>query len=78
MKREQQRALAIEQRLDAYEDELNQTYDEDLPGLELEALGLEHKARIESAREQAIASLLKERKEQLERMSDEELGRMSG
>lgn len=73
MKREEQRAAAIEQRLAAYEEDLNGAYDEDLPGLDLDALGLDHKARIESAREQAIVTLLKDRKEQLEKMADEEL-----
>jgi hypothetical protein len=73
MKREEQRAAAIEQRLAAYEEELNQTYDQDLPGLDLDALRMEHEARLESAREQLIDTLLESRREDLERMSDEEL-----
>ena len=73
MKREEQRVAAIERRLAAYEDELNQTYDEDLPSLDLDTLRLEHEARVESAREQLIDTLLERRKEQLEGMSDEEL-----
>jgi hypothetical protein len=73
MKREEQRAAAIEQRLAAYEAELDETYDEDLEYLDLEVLRMEHEARIENAREEAIETLLKERKEELERMSDEEL-----
>jgi len=73
MKREEQRAAAIERRLAAYEAKLQETYDEDLPGLDLDALRLEHEARVESAREQLIDNLLERRKEQLERMSDEEL-----
>ena len=73
MKRDEQRAAAIERRLAAYEEELEQTYDEDLPGLDLDGLRLEHQARVEHAREQLIDTLLKERKEELEGMSDEEL-----
>ncbi len=38
MNRDEQRAEAIERRLAAYEEELNETYDEDLPGLDLDAL----------------------------------------
>lgn len=73
MKREELRAAAIERRLAAYEEELDQTYDEDLPGWDLDFLRMEHQARVEHAREQLIATLLEERKEQLEGMSDEEL-----
>ena len=73
MQREEQRAAAIERRLAAYEEELDQTYDEDLPGLDLDGLRLEHQARVEHAREQLIDTLLQERKEELEGMSDEEL-----
>ena len=73
MKCEEQRAAAIQRWLDAYEEELNETYDEDLPGLDLEVLRMEHEARVESAREQAIDALLKTHKEELEAMSDEEL-----
>jgi len=69
----EQRAAAIERRLAAFEEELEQTYDEDLPYLDLDRLGMEHQARVEYAREQAIDTLLEERKEQLEGMSDEEL-----
>lgn len=78
MKCEEQRAEAIERRLAEYEEQLNETYDDDLPGLDLDALRSEHKAKVEHARERAIDTLLKERKDELERMSDEELGRMSG
>ncbi len=73
MKRGEQRAATIERRLAAYEEELDETYDEDLPHLDLDVLRLEHEARVEYAREQAINTLLKERKEELEGMSDEEL-----
>jgi hypothetical protein len=73
MKREEQRAAAIERRLAAYEEELEQTYDEDLEGLDLDVLRLEHQARVEHARTQIIATLLEERKAQLEGMPDEEL-----
>jgi hypothetical protein len=59
--------------LAAYEAELWETYDEDLPYLDLEVLRMEHEARVEHAREQAIATALEERKEQLEGMPDEEL-----
>lgn len=78
MKREEQRVAAIEQRLAEFEEELIQTYDEDLPGLDLDALRSEHDARVEHARQQAIDALLRERKSELERMTDEELGRISG
>jgi len=61
----EQRAAAIERRLAAFEEELEQTYDEDLPYLDLDRLGMEHQARVEYAREQAIDTLLEERKEQL-------------
>jgi len=73
MKREEQRAAAIGQRLAAYEEELEETYDEDLEYLDLDLLRMEHEARVEHAREQAIATLLEERKKELEGMSDEEL-----
>jgi hypothetical protein len=73
MDREKQRAAAFERLLAAYEEELNETYDEDLPGFDLEALRAEHQARVEAAREQHIATLLASRREELERMSDEEL-----
>lgn len=73
MKREEQRAAAIERRLAAYEQELEQTFDEDLEGLDLDVLRLEHQARVEHARQQIIATLLEERKAQLEGMPDEEL-----
>ena len=73
MKREEQRAAAIERRLAAYEEELWQTYDEDLEYVGLDLLRMEHEARVEYAREQAIDTLLKERKEELEGMSDEAL-----
>lgn len=73
MSREEQRAAAVERRLAAHEDELNQTYDEDLPGLDLEAVRMEHQERVEAAREQLIDALLKSRREELGRMSDEEL-----
>lgn len=73
MNRNEQRAATIQRRLDAYESELNETYDEDLPGLDLDVLRMEHQARVEYAREQAIETILKERKEELERMSDEKL-----
>lgn len=74
----EQRAEAIEQRCAEYEEKLNETYDEDLPGLDLDALRSEHDARVEHARQQAIDALLRERKSELERMTDEELGRVSG
>ena len=73
MKREEQRAAAIERRLAAFEAELWETYDEDLEGLDLDLLRMEHEARVEHAREQAIATLLERRKEELEGMPDEEL-----
>ncbi len=73
MNREGRRARAIQRRLAAHESKLNQTYDEDLPGFDLEALRMEHQARVEAAREQHIATLLASRREELERMSDEEL-----
>lgn len=69
----EQRAAAIERRLAAYEEELEQTYDEDLPGLDLDVLRSEHQARVEHARTQIIATLLERRKAQLEGMPDEEL-----
>lgn len=68
-----ERARAIELRLAAYLEELEQTYDEDLPGLDLDGLRLEHQARVQSAREQLIDTLLERRKKKLEAMSDEEL-----
>ncbi len=73
MKREEQRAAAIERWLDAHKEELDETYDEDLPGFDMEALRMEHEARVEAAREQHIATLLAGRRERLESMSDEEL-----
>jgi hypothetical protein len=73
MKREEQRAAAIEEQLADYQAELEETYDEDLPGLDLDFLRMEHQARVENAREEAIDALLKTRKEELEGMSDEEL-----
>lgn len=73
MKPDELRADAIERKLAEYEEELHGMYDEDLPGLDLDALRSEHDARVESAREQAIVTRLKDRKEQLERMADEEL-----
>ncbi len=73
MSREEQRATAIQRRLDAYEEELNQTYDEDLSGFSMEALRTELQEQAEAIRDQHIATLLKDRREELERMSDEEL-----
>ena len=73
IKREEQRAAAIKRRLAAYEEELEQTYDEDLPYLDLDLLRMEYEARVKHAREQAIATALEKRKEQLEGMPDEEL-----
>jgi hypothetical protein len=69
----EQRAAAIERRLADYEEELEQMYDEELPGLDLYDLRLEYQARVEHAREKCIDALLKRRKKLLEGMSDEEL-----
>lgn len=73
MNREERRATAIQRRLADYEDELNETYDEDLPGFDLEALRTAYEAKVEAAREEHIATLLSSRREKLQRMSDEEL-----
>lgn len=73
MKREEQRAAAIERRLSVYQAELWETYDEDLPGFDLEVLRMEQQAMLEDARDRLIDGLLKERREELEGMSDEEL-----
>jgi hypothetical protein len=73
MKREEQRAAAIERRLSVYQAKLWETYDEDLPGFDLEALRMEQQAMFADARDRHIDALLKERREELEGMSDEEL-----
>jgi len=47
MKREEQRAAAIESRLADYEAELEETYDDDLEYLDLELLRMEHQERVQ-------------------------------